>query len=1620
MAVLGRLLVGSAERLDLPDLLSVDSYTAADFKYLVQSFIGSDRPYVLKGFEVIDPQDAIGTENISIEVAESVVYYPGSRAGAFYYGLPEGHVNAQPLIPELRKNAVNFVYLTFNTFDTAKDSRAFWDPDQNGGAGGEFSQDVNTESVLSIDVNVSVSTFPDNTIPICKVKVGSSVIETIQDCRFMMFRLAEGGVVPNPFSTYNFRDDPSAPYARSEPPTTMSSALDPNPFQGGDKNILTLKEWMDVVMTKLKELGGTTYWYEGGSSGSNPTPNVSNIFLDALASTIKSKGQWKHDGTVAGQATWTEDMHHVSLKDDRDVVIRATTINLDNEEVAWLNLVRDVELNNSTQPVTWINGSTTVNGSAGSFVNIAKGDYVKKKSDPSNRYLRVEELYALPNLAGGTTTPALAQSIRLSAAYAGTSGSEVGEYTKGEYQFADIEITARDDAAIQAAAGNFFWIAYRSDTELSLGGITPTGLTINITEADGQRARVTSTVANDLIDGDRVRITTGPYVGTYIVDVADTTNFYIQTTVTGNSLAQSAFYAVVTTAARSTAYGYSLETANHNFQSNEHVTIQGTSTAYDANYQINVRSATTFQIPIGSLITNPGAIAGEIVILPRLNVRTEFGIVKIVQGESTNIGDMTTENLLSFIGMESLAQTKPNYLLPASYNALRGYQNYNAAVDDSLTMRAAKLTAMMADRVQDRGMQFIGRTNITSVTSGANQNISALANLTLVKPSSSDQVITLTTPIALPANSVIVADVSRDSSAAITPVVVSLGNDFLLQENRIILFYRFGTTTVYDWNGNILNPFGHINTESPEDSQNKNVTVFVPGSVKLNPTSGLVVLDIKSKPEISEVTITLAAAAIPQSSYFTFAAANDTTLYYVWYNKNGGGVDPAVVGRTGIMVAVTTGQTANTVASSTATAINTIAGANVTATALTNVVNITNDADGDATDTADFNTTFTFLTLQHGVGANTAIEIVIPGSANNIIDAVTINGLGTLVLADGKSIWARINRFAVKTFNTVATVDGTDTNANGKLYITNTTSVPIDQDVIVLWSRIDNNLLITHQAEREDGNIYEEFIDVITGVPVSPYQLQSPVTANSIINLPPDTRDGSTPQEYIVGSGQLEVYLNGQSLRVGVDYLEVGTADNLSRRIQILQSLNTPDSLGFRIDAQGAVFFATGSGGGGSGTLQDAYDNGRFIAVVTGQPVAITGTSGKLLTVAGDVQIDGVIDPAGITFSQQPSTPFLITEYGLYRNALDHLIYYRAALTPLDLSVDLLYRNGSLPMTGNLDMGGNEILNLSRLEILNTGTVDDTLEVTQSNAGNANPLILLHNAGTGPHITVLAGAVTGETLKIRGGDALGAGASGIVDIRTVNPTGGGATGGINVATANSVTVSATSTSGNISVTTGTTDAAATAATSGSVNVQTGNIQGVLGTAGSISLQVGDSAGASPGGPVTINAGDVATGGGLGGLVSISSGSSPGVGGIGGNIVLTPGTGAVRAGSIILQGNVRRTQIGSNNAVQQDYIDLITLTGGSSSVEATELSFSTANFRGALIDYRIVENTTDECRVGTLYIATSGTNATISDSYEETNDIGAFWTVVYNAGTIQVFYTTTANDKFMRADVKHFR
>lgn len=925
MAVLGRLLVSSAERLDLPDFLSIDSYTQGDFKYLLKSFVGDDKPFILKGFDVINPGNAIGTQNVSIRVADSVVYYPGSLAGPFFYGLEEGNTQAAPLVPELRKNATNYVYLTLTTSEAAKDTRAFWDPDKEGGDGGEFTQDVNTQTVLSADINVSASSFPENTIPVAIIEVGANFITSIQDARDMMFRLGSGGLNPDPLARYDWRDDPTAAHERSEPNTIMTNALDPNPFQGGDKNIENLKEWMDAIMTKLAELGGTTYWYEDTS-----VFNIINVFKDALTTSIKSKGLWSSSSVTPGMLTWSEDILLQSTSDLTELIIRDGNKTLADNEVMYIDRVRDVAINTGSISVEWFNAVNHVNGQLGAFENLSKGDWVKKADDNDNLYLRVEEFYAAANKGGGVTAPGSALSIKLSANYTGVSETKQGIYIKGVYLASEVDVADRASSAIEDAAGNYYWIAMRSDTILNVSDITTTQLSLDITAHDGLKALVTS-VAHGLSDGQKITIAGSTnFDGTYAVSVETANTFYIDL-VAGphaDELTQAGFYATITTAVRTTDDGLQLESASHGLTTNQRVVLSGT-TNYNGDFQVFPTGTNLFTIPVSSLIATESAGVSTVV---NIYVRTDIGPTKLERGENKAIGEADGANLMSFIGMDNDAQTYPDYYITPNYNTIDASENYNASSTDNLTQRVSKLTAMIADKAQDKTIKITldGIQNITNTTNGAAQDITfvrkdaAVAGvLTAIVPSSiGNAAVTIDAGFSLNVNQVAYFSIDRNTASALTisgDVTVVDIDSLPLDENVFVLAFRLADTDVSLWDGSQVNDFQNA--------------------------LGVALAEV--------TTITnVAAASITTGQYFTINSASDATEYYVWFNKDAGGGDPTPAGKTAIPVAITTGDTDIVIGGLVHAAINALGDFNSVDNA-DGTVTVTNAAVGATTDAAN-------------------------------------------------------------------------------------------------------------------------------------------------------------------------------------------------------------------------------------------------------------------------------------------------------------------------------------------------------------------------------------------------------------------------------------------------------------------------------------------------------------------------------------------------------------------------------------------------------------------------------------------------------------------------------------------
>lgn len=811
MAVLGRVLLNSAERIDLPDLLSIDSYAAGDWRFFMQSLVGTTKPYILSGFDVINPGNAIGLPSCSFRVADSIVYYPGAAAGPFFYGLPEGESASEPLVPQLRTSATNYVYLTLSTFETSIDTRALWDPDRNGGDGGEFTQDINTESVIQAQLGISTGSFPVNTVPLAIIVVGATAITSITDARDLMFRLGTGGIAPDPQATFAFPALPDADYARVETNGTMTSLSNPNPFQGGDKNIKTLKQWMDAIMTKIKELGGTTYWYEDTT-----TYSLFNLFHDALATAWKSKGSYTHSSSTPGELSWSEDLYIKSMDNPVDIVIRASggsPITLDNEQVAFLNLVRDVPVNDLDEAVSFTNGEAYVNtatGATGLFANLKRGDWIKKATDDETLYLQVREFYNTAQspgpITGSVTTAGDARAIILSGDYEGTSSGVAGDqarYIQGEYDTTDIEIVDRSDSLLSEAAGNLMWFAQRSDTIMDIATISTVTLSGTVTIADGTGATV-SVTTHGLVDGDRVTVTAPvAQAGTYTIDVIDANTFTFKTanTTTGSF---TGFYGLCTTQARS-EYSFQFESANHGFDSGETIIVDGT-TNFDNDYVINVRSSTQFQFPIGAAqVTETDGTA----TLARMDVRSEEGIQKIVQGETIEIGSGTIENMQAFIGMTALDQTYPVYTLPGSYGTFNNGANYNSLLADNLTARVSKNTAMLMDKAQDKTIKYLTNAVEAYVVVDTNPSLQNLSftppssTLTILQPGSPGHAtVTLPdigSPLQLAVNQSVYVTINRNATS--TPgYTIANTTAVPVGENVFVLASRLSGPEVYLWN----------------------------------------------------------------------------------------------------------------------------------------------------------------------------------------------------------------------------------------------------------------------------------------------------------------------------------------------------------------------------------------------------------------------------------------------------------------------------------------------------------------------------------------------------------------------------------------------------------------------------------------------------------------------------------------------------------------------------------------------------------------------------------------------------------------------------------------------------
>lgn len=456
----------SQQRVDVPDMRALESAASNDFDELIKSFVtGTSQGYIMRGFE-ISMAGAIGgaASGLQLIVDPGAVFHvSSSQSGTFYLvppGTPTQQLNSATntiIDGAFAPSAINYIGLEYERFidDTTSSQVYIWNPTTNN----ETTKNAPRAQILRYRIKITTSTFASNVLPIATVTTdsGNNVV-SITDARWMLFRLGTGGAAPNPFYIYPWTAQPEG---RTESPST-SSSNSVNPFHGGDKMLMTLKDWMNAIMTSLQEIKGTVYWYSPGSAGS-----IDSLRTDLGNTLTTGAGVIEHSADTAGLITWDEDIVLKVIGSRLEYRFLAnpspsTDVTLSENQVAYVTLIRDVEI---TPNLVWTNSSAIVS-SVGSIAwtgPLQAGDWIKLGADTVAGYYQIQSVDSLSQVT--LTIPFQGSST-------GASGAK-SKYTFGGYGTSPTPSSTRDifiaDRASVPQGPDVFWFLLRADN----GGVIP-------------------------------------------------------------------------------------------------------------------------------------------------------------------------------------------------------------------------------------------------------------------------------------------------------------------------------------------------------------------------------------------------------------------------------------------------------------------------------------------------------------------------------------------------------------------------------------------------------------------------------------------------------------------------------------------------------------------------------------------------------------------------------------------------------------------------------------------------------------------------------------------------------------------------------------------------------------------------------------------------------------------------------------------------------------------------------------------------------------------------------------------------------------------------------------------
>jgi hypothetical protein len=305
-------------RVDWPHLRSIESAVSFDFDMLCRGMMtGINQPYLINGFDIQIPNAAINASELTVTVAGATLLHSSATQSGTILNVPTTQADevlspSNPnVIGSFQAGTLNYVGLDYTrmTDPSTEDQTAGWSPSQQL----EFQRTVPIGNILQYQFHISTSGFATY-LPLWIVSTtNTGAVQFITKCTPDFWRLGTGGADPNPYNSFQwggYNNTQAGANGRREwistvpgqNPLTVQPGDDPNAFFYGDFSIKTLKQKLDAMDTRFKEITNSQYWYMdsniGGSgpSGNGPTPgtsvglNLYDLYLDSIGSVMTGAG----------------------------------------------------------------------------------------------------------------------------------------------------------------------------------------------------------------------------------------------------------------------------------------------------------------------------------------------------------------------------------------------------------------------------------------------------------------------------------------------------------------------------------------------------------------------------------------------------------------------------------------------------------------------------------------------------------------------------------------------------------------------------------------------------------------------------------------------------------------------------------------------------------------------------------------------------------------------------------------------------------------------------------------------------------------------------------------------------------------------------------------------------------------------------------------------------------------------------------------------------------------------------------------------------------------------------------------------------------------------------------